>query len=61
LGSYAGLDIGIAVKSNDTLILEATLYIDKSAKAAEGKGKLIASKDGKNINGTLSVNIVIQS
>jgi len=58
LKSYAGKNIDITITNNGSKILEANIYVDEKAQAAEGNGKIFTEQKNKDITGKLSIDIL---
>jgi hypothetical protein len=60
LASYIDKSIHIVISNNGKQLLEANLYIDKTGSAAGGNGMLMNMGDSHDINGALSIDLVIK-
>ena len=58
LEKYSGMELILEVRNNERLILEALIYVDKSAVAAEGNGRLVQINQN-DMSGNISINIRI--
>jgi hypothetical protein len=56
---YANTELILEIKDNEKLILEALIYVDELAVAAEGTGKLIQTNQDNDMRGNISINIRI--
>ena len=59
LDKYANRELILEIKNNERLILEALIYVDELAMAAEGNGKLVPVNQDNDISGNVSINIKI--
>lgn len=61
LGSYIGKSLQILVLNNQSILLDAVLYIDESGTAAQGSGELLQESNEKSIKGKVSISIVVDN